>query len=45
MVGGSGTTQLVFVHGIGGPRDAAEERREWLNLWDRDDIVVGRPRL
>lgn len=31
MVGGSGTTQLVFVHGIGGLRDAAEERREWLN--------------
>jgi pimeloyl-ACP methyl ester carboxylesterase len=29
-VGGSGTTQLVFVHGIGGLRDTARERREWL---------------
>ncbi|MCX5115163.1 hypothetical protein OOK13_43330 [Streptomyces sp. NBC_00378] len=26
----SGTPQLVFVHGIGGLRDAARERREWL---------------
>ncbi|MFE2292390.1 hypothetical protein [Streptomyces sp. NPDC059452] len=30
MVGGSGATQLVFVHGIGGLRDAAGQRREWL---------------
>ncbi len=27
---GSGVTQLVFVHGIGGLRDPARERREWL---------------
>ncbi|MFE0449250.1 hypothetical protein [Streptomyces fungicidicus] len=27
---GSDTPQLVLVHGIGGIRDAAEERREWL---------------
>ncbi|MGW2643152.1 hypothetical protein [Streptomyces sp. NPDC001348] len=27
---GSGATQLVFVHGIGGLRDTAKERREWL---------------
>lgn len=29
-MGVSGTPQLVFVHGIGGLRDAASERREWL---------------
>lgn len=29
-VNGSDTPQLVFVHGIGGVRDTAEERRDWL---------------
>ncbi|MEU6312154.1 hypothetical protein [Streptomyces sp. NPDC047014] len=30
-MGGSGAVQLVFVHGIGGLRDSARERRDWLD--------------